>query len=243
MAEDTTPTPAFAHITVRPFVADDFDRVVALMPPEWAFAQCTPQEAHAQARMDFAGVLSCCNVRLVAEQTPAALDASELPLAGILFARVASLPAPEDATEWEARWEMARQELLAGGPAAQLAARYEEQLGERGNLLKDAAGEEMGPDNELELFVANPTMRGCGAGGALMAAFEHLVSQLPEPGYWLQTDTTCTWQWYERHGYTRVADVALTADYPMPPHGLPTNGSSAGHRVFMYQKGCTDLRP
>lgn len=241
MAEHETPTPALPRLTVRPFTADDFERVVALMPPEWAFAQCTPQEAHAQARMDFAGVLSCCNVRLVAEPAPTAPESHEPPLAGILFARVASLAAPEDAAIWEAQWEEARQELLAGSPAARLAARYEEQLGERGELLKQAAGKDMGPDNELELFVANPAMRGCGAGGALMAAFEHLVSQLPEPGYWLQTDTTCTWEWYERHGYTRVADVVLTADYPMPPHGLATNDSGSGHRVFMYQKGCTDL--
>lgn len=233
-------------VSVRPFEVTDFERVVALMPPEWCFANCTPDEAIAQARMDFSGVLSCCNVRLVAEPlSPICADSpnSTQPLAGILFARLAALPSPGDAAFWNDVWEQAHQELLAGTPHAHLAARYEEQLGERGDLLVQNAGSAMGEDNELELFVANPAMRGCGAGGALMAAFEEILSQHNAGSYWLQTDTTCTWEWYERHGYVRAADVELTEDYPMPPHGRVFDPASPAPRVFMYRKDRTNSAP
>ena len=229
-------------VTVRPFEADDFERVVALMPPEWCFANCTPDETIAQARMDFSGVLSCCNVRLVAESAaPISMDnAGDAPLAGILFARLAALPSPTDAAFWNDIWEQAREELLGGTPHGRLAARYEEQLGERGDLLIQSAGPAMGEDNELELFVANPTTRGCGAGGALMAAFEEILSHHNVGSYWLQTDTTCTWEWYERHGYVRAADVELSEDYPMPPHGYVFDSALPTPRVFMYRKDRTN---
>ena len=225
-------------ITVRPFTPEDFERVVDLMPPEWSFTGCSATEARAQARMDFAGVLSCCNVRLVAESTALSATSGTAPLAGILFARLEALPAPEDASVWEGLWEEAHQELLAGSPHALLAARYEEQLGERGSLLVQAAGSAMGQDNELELFVANPTMRGCGAGSALMAAFDDILAAHHATSYWLQTDTTCTWEWYEHHGYVRAADVELSAHYPMPPEGSHLSLHAERHRVFMYRRDC-----
>lgn len=233
---------ASTPIAVRPFEPADFDQVVAIMPPEWLFDGLSPQEARAQAAMDFAGVLAASNLRLVAQAAPeaAAAPASDpagpVPLAGILFARLEGLPDPQDAAHWRELWECARATLLAGGPSARLAARYEEQLGERGQLLVDAAGDAMGPDNELELFVANPAMRGCGAGGALMAAFEQRLRELGHASYWLQTDTTCTWDWYERHGYLRAADVELDERYPMPPAGQPTEPDAPVPHVFMYRK-------
>lgn len=233
---------ASSPIAVRPFEPADFDQVVAIMPPEWLFDNLSPAEARAQATMDFAGVLAASNLRLVAQMAPDAAGVpvpgatGTAPLAGILFARLEGLPGPQDATRWHDVWDRARAILLAGSASARLAARYEEQLGERGQLLVNAAGEAMGPDNELELFVANPAMRGCGAGSALMAAFERRLRELGHAGYWLQTDTTCTWDWYERHGYLRAADVELDGHYPMPPTGQPAAPGAPAPRVFMYRK-------
>ncbi len=232
-----------ANVVVRPFQATDFERVCALMPPEWRFAGLTEAELDAQARMDTAGVLEAANLRLVAED-PAQPDG---PLAGYLLARLEALPAPTDTPQWEAAYEEARATLLSGGDAALCACRYEEQLADRGDLIVQAAGEDRGSDNELELFVVNPQIRGRGTGSALMKAFEQTLDELGATTYWLQTDSTCTWSWYEAHGYRRVADVELTEDYPMPdaPEALacatsgakdPQGTPNANPRVFMYRK-------
>lgn len=232
---------ATARATVRPFEAGDFDQLVELYPPEWLFDGTTPAEREAQARMDCAGMVSGCNERLVAV---VADDGGSEHVAGLLFARIEGLPAPDDAQTWEAVAREARGALAQGGPDARRALAYIEQLGERGDLLAEAAGESRGPDNELELFVVGPRARGKGAGGALMAAFEGHLAERGAHSYWLQTDTSCTWQWYERHGYVRVADVALDRAFSMPAALCPAPGEGAGQEqgrepaahVFMYRK-------
>lgn len=229
--------------TVRPFETTDFERVCALMPPEWRFSGLSEPELDAQARMDAAGVLSVANLRLVAED-PSHPDG---PLAGYLFARLEGIAAPADAPRWSAVYEDARERLLAGGDAAVRACRYEEQLADRGDLIIEAAAENRGSDNELELFVVNPQVRGRGTGTALMRAFEQALDGLGATSYWLQTDSTCTWTWYETHGFKRVADVPLTAEFPMPdsPAALADTDdgsrdsadiSPESPRVFMYRK-------
>ena len=230
----STATPA-PTATVRPFEERDFDEVVALYPPEWRFDGTTAEEALAQARMDCAGMLASCNERLVAVVDDG--QGAER-VAGLLFARIEGLPLPDDAAAWEGVAARARAELAAGGPDARRALAYIEQLGERGSLLVEAAGDAMGPDNELELFAVGPLARGKGAGSALIATFERHLAERGAPSYWLQTDTSCTWEWYDRHGYVRVADVALDAAYAMPVPACPAPDGAAGGpaHVFMYRK-------
>lgn len=223
-------------VTVRPFEMSDFDKTCDLMPPEWRFASCTQEERDAQARMDTSGVLAAANLRLVAEPAACSHRGDETQLAGYLFARLEGLPAPTDADYWNAIWEQAGATLHAAGERGARVAAYEEQLGERGDLLVEAAGDNRGQDNELELFVANPAMRGQGAGSALMAAFEDALHRLGATSYWLQTDSTCTWQWYERHGYQRVADVELDERFPMPDAPEARSGAQGAPHVFMYRK-------
>jgi ribosomal protein S18 acetylase RimI-like enzyme len=209
-------------VSVRPFTPSDFDGVVAIMPPEWRFDGCSEEELRAQATMDFAGVLVGANLRLVAERDGA--------VRGIAFARLGGLPEPDDGPLWAGRWEEGRAVLAQGSPAARRALRYEEQLGERGELLLERADPALVPPHELELFVVAPDARGLGVGSALMAAFERAVRATANPAFWLQTDTTCTWEWYEAHGYVRVAGVVLDDSYPMPG-----TGPSPAH-VFMYRR-------
>ncbi len=226
-----TPAPA----VVRPFEAGDFDQVVELYPPEWRFDGTTPEEALAQARMDCASMLASCNERLVAVVTD---EAGGEHVAGLLFARIEGLPLPADAAAWEDAADRAGATLAAGGPDARRALAYIEQLAERGALLAGQAGDAMGPDNELELFAVGPQARGRGAGNALMAAFERHLAERGARSYWLQTDTSCTWEWYERHGYVRVADVPLAPSFAMPAMACASPGSPADGpaRVFMYRK-------
>lgn len=222
--------------TVRPLEPNDFDALVRLYPPEWRFAGATTDEDDAQARMDCASLVSSCNLRLVAEV--AGPDGSPR-VAGLLLARVAGLPEqPADEGRWHEEQRAARSLLeQAGTPVSQRILLYVDQLADRAALLEQAAGAARGEDNELELFVVGPAARGHGSGSALVAAFEHALAQTGATSYWLQTDSTCTWEWYERHGYIRVADVALGAGYPMPDAARCT-GQAAPEppHVLMYRK-------
>ena len=240
-----TATNPAATATVRPFEAADFDQIVELYPPEWRFDGTSGDEALAQARLDCAGMVASCNERLVATVKG---DEGVERVAGLLFARIEGLPLPEDGASWNEVTATARAVLENGGPDARRALAYIDQLAERGDLLSAAAGDDRGPDNELELFVVGPQARGHGAGSALMRAFEEHLAERDARSYWLQTDTSCTWQWYERHGYRRVADVALDRTFAMPATVCPATegagaagticGASPAH-VFMYRK---DLR-
>ena len=218
-------------LRVRDFTSVDFSQLSYIMPPEWLFDGLTDEQKTAQANMDFAGVLRASNIRLVATID----DGTNYDpvLVGIAFASTTRLPEPKDAFVWKDVYEKASETLRYGAQPARIARTYELQLGERGQMLIDAAGEARGEDAELELFVVNPEYRSHGVGKALMAEFQKRLEGLGAQSYWLQTDSTCTWQWYENHGYTRVADVELSADYPMPPTGETTD--EAPH-VFMYKK-------
>ncbi len=219
-------------LKVREFTSVDFSQLSYIMPPEWLFDGLNDDQKTAQANMDFAGVLQACNVRLVATVD----DGTDYDpvLAGIVFARTERLPEPKDAFVWKDVYEKASETLRFGAQPARTARTYELQLGQRGQLLIDAAGQDRGEDTELELFVVSPAYRAHGVGKALMAAFEERLRELGAESFWLQTDSTCTWQWYDAHGYARVADVELSADYPMPPTGV-VEGEPAPH-VFMYKK-------
>lgn len=232
----TAPTVPTAPTTlVRPLEPADFDALVSLYPPEWRFAGASPEEELAQARMDCASLVASCNLRLVAEVTgPDGVPC----VAGLLLARIADAPEPtaEDAAVWQPVQRAARHELeTAGTSAADRILRYVDQLANRAALLEEAAGEKRGADNELELFVVGPAARGKGSGSALIAAFERELSDRGARSYWLQTDSTCTWEWYERHGYVRVADVELSTGYPMPDAAACATQDSRPH-VFMYRK-------
>ncbi len=220
-------------LKVRDFTSVDFSQLSYIMPPEWLFEGLNDDQKTAQANMDFAGVLRVCNVRLVATID----DGTDYDpvLAGILFARTERLPEPKDAFVWKDVYEKASETLRYGALPARTARTYELQLGQRGQLLIDAAGDARGEDTELELFVVSPASRSHGVGKALMAAFDERLRELGAQSFWLQTDSTCTWQWYDAHGYTRVADVELSADFPMPPTGSVAEGDPAPH-VFMYKK-------
>lgn len=217
-------------LRVRDFTSVDFSQLAYIMPPEWLFDGLTDDQRLAQANMDFAGVLASSNIRLVATID----DGTDYDpvLVGIAFAATDRLPEPKDAFVWKDVYEKASETLRFGAQPARLARTYELQLAERGQLLVDAAGQARGENTELELFVVNPQYRAQGVGKALMAEFERRACELGAETFWLQTDSTCTWQWYEDHGYTRVADVELTADYPMPPAGAADEPA----HVYMYKK-------
>lgn len=60
-------------------------------------------------------------------------------------------------------------------------------------------------DNELILFINDPSVRGQGVGATMLRRFEDYLRANDARDYYLFTDTTCTYGYYERHGFERVA--------------------------------------
>lgn len=225
-------------LDVREASAVDFAQMVGVMPPEWFMPGMTEQERQAQARADMAGALAEANVALVATVDDG--TGFDPQLVGVLFARVQGCGEPAAPESWRGVETAALDELAAGSPLAREAHRYVVQLSDRGALLRGAAGADMGADNELMLFMVSPQARGNGAGGALVREFERRLREAGQSHYWLQTDTSCSWQWYPAHGYRQVAAVDLGQEFAMPPvMGEGGAGEPQGQaRAFMF---CRDL--
>lgn len=227
-------------LEVRPFSSVDFSAMVDLMPPEWNFPHMSPGERAAQAQLDIASSLTVCNVALVATVDDGTCFDPET--VGFLLGRVPSLPEAPDAQTWQSSVEAGLATLEDGGAGAQKALTYEMQLADRGQMLDEAAGEAKGEDNELVLFVVGKDARGKGAGTALIEAWEGKLLQAGCKSYWLQTDTSCSWTYYENRGYTKVADIELGSEFTMPGRAVAKAGVHAGEgapaapHALMYRK-------
>ena len=83
---------------------------------------------------------------------------------------------------------------------------------------------------ELLLFMVNPAVKGHGVGGALWNALLQGFRANGVHAFYLHTDTSCDYTYYEHHGLQRVAE-RLRADHP------EDNGRADGIRddMFVYR--------
>ena len=77
---------------------------------------------------------------------------------------------------------------------------------------------------ELVLFIVSPEARGKGVGGQLMSRAKSYLKEAGATHAFLFTDTSCTWEYYERRGMRRAAE-ATTQGSTVP---LP-------ERMFVYE--------
>lgn len=77
---------------------------------------------------------------------------------------------------------------------------------------------------ELVLFIVSPEARGKGVGGQLMSRAKEYLKEAGATHAFLFTDTSCTWEYYERRGMRRAAE-ATTQGSTVP---LP-------ERMFVYE--------
>jgi ribosomal protein S18 acetylase RimI-like enzyme len=226
-------------LQVRQFTSVDYSELAQIMPPEWFMPGMSETERLAQAQADVASALANATLALVATiDDGTGFDPA---VVGFAVARIPSLPALAGADAWARASENALGTLRSGSPVARKAHAYVTQLEERGKLLLDAAGQKRGEDNELLLFAVSPEARGHGTGKALVSEMERRMRDAGAHSYWLQTDTTCSWQWYESHGYERVADVELSEEFVMPPVPLPLDANAREADTNAEDAGADEL--
>ena len=193
-------------VYTRDFVEDDFEAVVSnVMPPEWDVRGETPDEIRAHRSMGLAGVLSQTSYRRVA--------VNDGEVVAVLFASLEGC-VPADGDSWRQVRDEAFETLRQGSAAAQVALAYEKGVEQVHAELVSAATEPL-PGDEVILFATSPTARGMGAGTLLMDEFAQHCDRRGDEAFWLMTDDDCTWDWYDRHGFERVASIEC------PPIDLP----------------------
>ena len=189
-----------APVTIRPFAPADFEAAVDVLPPEWDASGCDPDETRELRRMDLAHTLTESPLRLLAER--------DGHIVGMLLGNFGPGDLPSDAERWHAEEKRASDAVADGSAAARARLAYIKR-GEAVayDLAMAAAGDARPDGGEVVLFAVSPEARGTGAGGALLAEYERHVAARGSSGFWLSTDDDCTWQWYERHGFERIACV------------------------------------
>ena len=189
--------PVAAGMSYLPFDHDrDFDDVTGLVTAEWVYDGAGEESRRLGAALMLARMLQRSTFALVARDA-----------AGVLMG-VALGAYGTPGEEWAARYEGLAADLegalratdggrlVLGYQDAELAC--DEELSRKAEpLLENAA--------EYVLFVTSPAARGKGVGAAMITRFEDYLLAEGVGGYWLFTDTGCTYDWYDRHGFRRVA--------------------------------------
>lgn len=65
---------------------------------------------------------------------------------------------------------------------------------------------------ELILFAVSSRAQGCGVGSTLLESATDYFRSYGATSYYLLTDTTCNWQFYENKGMTRCGEYKASAD-------------------------------
>lgn len=193
---------------VRPFCsATDFSLCQQLVPNEWTFPDCTDEELTKHRQLVTANMLAISNYGLVAE------DPDSHELLGLLLARFADAPiTPENVAFSRARINESYALLEHGSVGARRAADMEHSVPHVHEVLDAAAADKLAEHNELTLFIVAEHARGRGVGTSLRTEFERELKARGMHSYYLMTDAVCTYDYYERNGFERLATFTPNAD-------------------------------
>ncbi len=200
------------RVRYRPFdVERDLESAIDVVPASWrpwddAYDDAFVHESRYGLFAHLLRTASFLEVAVVDEPNPTG-SATHERVVGVLagrFGPTADKDAPNPkADELEARskhamdmhpkgakWAQCRSACEAANVAMIAQARYRDFIRE---------------DNELILFINDPSVRGQGVGRTMLLRFEDYLRSRGAQDYYLFTDTMCTYSYYEKHGFTRVA--------------------------------------
>ena len=187
--------------TIRPVQPNDFPSLTALVADAWDLASLCGSAADGQ--IFAARYLRYC----LAESTFAAAACLDRRLAGFVLARAdgaAPLPLPPEENR-----------PFAGEKARALWTSMEDYAARCDALRRSAP---LPFEGELTLFIVHHTLRGRGAGTALYDAARAYFRRARVRRFFLYTDSTCTWSFYEGKHLARLGRAAMAnpADPPRP---------------------------
>lgn len=183
----------------RPFAMEDLSDIAHILAPLWH--SDVPKEVQLlHAVIDFASYAQRATFSEVAVKDGQVI--------GFVLARAGKAP-----QETEAKWKQFLEDRIeeAKEQDAQSAAyliAYDE-AEERVNvpLLTNSSTD---PNYELVFFAVGDAARGYGVGSKLLSSAQNYLSSEGGKTAFLFTDTTCTWEYYERRGMRRAAEWAKT---------------------------------
>ncbi len=193
----------------RPFMMNDLDDIAQILAPLWH--NDAPKEVqNLHAVIDFASYAQRSTFSEVAVKDGEVI--------GFVLAR-----AGKASQGTEAKWSAILEEKIEeakkrDAESAAFLAAYDE-AEERVNtpMLKDSNTDS---DYELVFFAVGDAARGYGVGSKLLTSAQSYLSSEGGTTAFLFTDTTCTWEYYERRGMRRVAEWAKTNPEDILPDGM-----------------------
>ena len=192
-------------VTLRPFVAGDFDRAAELVGRTW-LPEFGERAQRAASRVELAHYLASATWSLVAERAGEVLGV-------VLLAERDGEPVTSD--DWEAI--EARERSTAEKDEQAVEAIRVEMSGveEEAALAGEyAATGAPGTAAAVKLLIVSPDAKGLGLGGKLFsAAIEHL-REAGAPGYHLLTDDACDVGFYEHKGLRQALRRRSQAYWP-----------------------------
>ncbi len=183
----------------RPFMMDDLDDIAQILAPLW-HSEAPEEVQKLHSVIDFASYAQRATFSEVAVKDEEVI--------GFVLAR-----AGKASQETEAKWSSILEEKIEEAKqhdleSAAFLVAYDE-AEERVNMpmLKNSNTDS---DYELVFFAVEDAARGYGVGSKLLASAQSYLSSEGGTTAFLFTDTTCTWEYYERRGMRRVAQWAKT---------------------------------
>lgn len=202
----TSHTAGAPAVTYRPMDWSDLDAVAACFDRVWPQG---PALAGTPTALLVARYLTLHYLEQSTWSNVALTDSGDL--AGITLARVVGRPAlfPQAHEEFM----RTRALLLADPRGAATVTMFEDGFFGREGILEEDSDVTATTQAELELFMVNPDVRGAGVGGALWRQLLAALRSMDVRAFFLHTDSSCDFGFYDHKGLTRVAE-RIAADHP-----------------------------
>lgn len=188
--------------------ASDVSELAELVGQAWTFDEYSAEDARRAAEEKYLlGHLKQCTIFFSAK-----INGST---AGFIAGRLPGIPRIPFAEEAEMLMKDAEARLSASSTEAErkewerdwLCASdwYEEKISELGEASANAAW--------IDLFIVGASARGSGVGGRLYKLFEKKAEEHNRKnGILLKTDSWCSWGFYEKKGFARLAEFACSGE-------------------------------
>lgn len=202
-------------VLIRRYEARDLSAAVGLFDDIWGWElEGDAAEKADLALLYVAGIIAECNHLAVAE-----VDGE---VRAVVFAEVNDLVAPDGRAAYLAMASEAQSRLQkseTGRRTLAFYAKLEEVFTELCKTMK-AQGDTW--DAEIKLLLTDPSCRGQGLATKLTQSVFEALSNCAGSRCMLCTDTHCSWQYYEKTGWSRAAQIEW--------------GDGSGITAFAYRK-------